>query len=114
MATLAPELPGADDAIERFARAGAVVAAGHSVATSEQIRAAVEHGLSFVTHLGNASDWPSRPFDEARQFRRSEPGLVGTFLFESRLRGSVILDGYRCAPRVVSRRAGSSSSPGIV
>lgn len=105
MVTLAPELPGAEDAIERFARAGAVVAAGHSVATSEQICAAVERGLSFVTHLGNASDWPSRPFDEARQFRRSEPGLVGTFLFESRLRGSVILDGYHLDPRLAAALA---------
>ena len=100
MVTLAPELPGATDAIERFARAGAVVAAGHSVATSEQIVAAVERGLSFVTHVGNASDWPSRPFDEVRQFRRSEPGLVGTFLFEPRLRGSVILDGHHLDPRL--------------
>ena len=100
MVTLAPELPGALDAIARFARAGAVVAAGHTLATTEQIREAIPAGLSFVTHVGNASDWPSRPFDDARQFRRSEPGLVGTFLFEERLAGSLILDGYHLHPEL--------------
>ena len=100
MVTLAPELPGAVEAIRRFARAGAVVCAGHSLATRAQLAGAIEAGLSFVTHLGNASDWPSRPFDEARQFRRSEPGLVGTFLIEERLRGSMILDGFHLDPEL--------------
>ncbi len=100
MVTLAPELPGAEEAIRLFAGAGAVVCAGHSLATRAQLAVAIEAGLSFVTHLGNASEWPSRPFDEARQFRRSEPGLVGTFLIEERLRGSVILDGFHLDPEL--------------
>ncbi|MGH9888768.1 MAG: N-acetylglucosamine-6-phosphate deacetylase, partial [bacterium] len=61
MVTLAPERTGALEATERFAKAGAVVAAGHSLATLAQLRAAIARGLSFVTHVGNASDWPSRP-----------------------------------------------------
>jgi N-acetylglucosamine-6-phosphate deacetylase len=65
MVTLAPERAGALDAIARFAGAGAVVAAGHSRATLAQVRAAIERGLSFVTHLGNASDWPARVLDPA-------------------------------------------------
>jgi len=98
MVTLAPELPGALEAIARFAESGVVVAAGHSVATHAELERAIEAGLSFVTHLGNASDWPGRPFDEDLQFRRSEPGLVGTFLFDTRLSGSVILDGFHLHP----------------
>lgn len=100
MVTLAPELPGACEAIERFVRAGAVVAAGHSTASLEQLRRAMEAGLDFITHVGNASDWPSRPFDERLQYRRSEPGLVGAFLFERRLRGSLILDGLHLHPEL--------------
>lgn len=96
--TLAPERPGAIDAIERLASQGVVVAAGHSVATAEQLGQAIDAGLSFVTHLGNASDWPGRLYDAALGFRRSEPGLVGTFLFERRLRGSLILDGLHLHP----------------
>ena len=100
LVTLAPELPGALEAIARFVAAGAVVAAGHSVATTDQLRRAIDAGLDFITHLGNASDWPSRPFDEGLHFRRSEPGLVGTFLFERRLRGSLILDGHHLHPEL--------------
>jgi N-acetylglucosamine-6-phosphate deacetylase len=100
MVTLAPELPGGLDAVERFARAGVVVAAGHSSATLEDLRRALGRGLSFVTHLGNASDWPSRPYDEVLGYRRSEPGLVGAFLIEPRLRGSLILDGHHLHPEL--------------
>ena len=76
LVTLAPERRGALDAIRRFAEAGAVVAAGHSLASSSELRRAIEHGLSFMTHVGNASDWPSRPFDPEAGFRSSEPGMV--------------------------------------
>jgi N-acetylglucosamine-6-phosphate deacetylase len=101
LVTLAPERPGALDAIERFARAGAVVAAGHSLATLSDVRAAIARGLSFVTHVGNASDWPSRRFDPALRYRASEPGLVGAFMLERRLAGSVILDGAHLHPELV-------------
>jgi N-acetylglucosamine-6-phosphate deacetylase len=99
--TLAPERPGALDAVERFARAGAVVAAGHSRATLAEMRRAIERGLSFVTHVGNASDWPSRPSDPERGFRRSEPGLVGSFLVDRRLRARVIADGLHLHPELI-------------
>ena len=101
MVTLAPELPGALEAIERFAQAGAVVAAGHSRASLEQMRRAIARGLSFVTHVGNASDWPSRPVDLELGFRRSEPGVVGAFLVERLLCGSVIADGLHLHPDLV-------------
>jgi len=100
LVTLAPERTGALPAIRRFAEAGAVVAAGHSSASADELRRAIEHGLSFMTHVGNASDWPSRPFDAEAGYRRSEPGMVGTFLFEPRLRGSVILDGLHLHPQL--------------
>jgi N-acetylglucosamine-6-phosphate deacetylase len=100
MVTLAPERSGALDATAKFAAAGAVVAAGHSLATLDQLRRAIDRGLSFVTHVGNASDWPSRPFDAEAGFRRSEPNVVGAFLIEKRLRGSVILDGHHLHPEL--------------
>jgi N-acetylglucosamine-6-phosphate deacetylase len=100
LVTLAPERPGALAAIRRFVESGAVIAAGHSSATSAELQAAIVHGLSFITHLGNASDWPSRPFDPAIGYRRSEPGLIGTFLFEQRLRASLILDGLHLHPEL--------------
>jgi len=100
MVTLAPERAGALEATARFAATGAVVAAGHSLATLVELRQAIARGLSFVTHVGNASDWPSRPFDAGAGFRRSEPNLVGAFMVERRLRGSVILDGHHLHPEL--------------
>ena len=100
MVTHAPERAGALAATERFARAGAVVAAGHTRATLAEVRAAIERGLSFVTHVGNASDWPARVLDPALGRRISEPNLVGAFLVERRLRGSVILDGHHLHPEL--------------
>lgn len=100
MVTLAPERSGGLEAISAFCAAGAVVAAGHSLATLSEIRQAISRGLSFVTHVGNASDWPSRPFDAATGFRRSEPNVVGAFLIERRLRGSLILDGHHLHPEL--------------
>jgi len=100
MVTLAPEREGALAATERLSRAGAVVAAGHSRATLAQVRAAIERGLSFVTHVGNASDWPARVLEPALGRRVSEPNLVGAFLVDRRLRGSVILDGHHLHPEL--------------
>jgi N-acetylglucosamine-6-phosphate deacetylase len=100
MLTLAPERSGALEAVERLAGAGVVVAAGHSRATLRELREAIGRGLSFMTHVGNASDWPSRPVHPERGFRMSEPGMVGTFLVEPRLRGSLILDGHHLHPEL--------------
>ncbi len=100
MVTLAPERAGGADAVAKFAATGAVVAAGHSLATLGQLRDAISRGLSFVTHVGNATDWPSRPFDSQAGFRRSEPNVVGAFLIEPRLKGSLILDGHHLHPEL--------------
>jgi N-acetylglucosamine-6-phosphate deacetylase len=98
--TLAPERPGALEAVESISSAGVIVSAGHSCATLKELRDAIDRGLSFMTHVGNTGDWPSRPLDPARGFRVSEPGMVGTFLIESRLRGSLILDGLHLHPEL--------------
>ncbi len=93
MLTLAPELPGSTVLIQELARRGIVVCAGHSAATYDQMRIAVDAGLSFVTHAGNASDWPHRA-ENALGFMGSEPGVVGAFLAIDALAGAVIMDGF--------------------
>ncbi len=101
MLTLAPERPGALEAVRLLVESGVVVCAGHTLAGEPELAPAIAAGLSFVTHVGNASDWPTRRFDPELGYRRSEPGLVGTFLFEERLRGSLILDGRHLHPGLV-------------
>jgi N-acetylglucosamine-6-phosphate deacetylase len=98
--TLAPELPGALDLIRMLSSRGVVVSAGHSAATYRQIQAAMSAGLTFMTHLGNASDWPQRALDE-RGFLGSEPGFVGSFLAIPELGGSIIADGFHFHPALI-------------
>ena len=54
MVTLAPERPGSDDAIARLVDAGVVVALGHTDASYEQTRRAIDLGATVGTHLFNA------------------------------------------------------------
>ena len=52
--TLAPELPGALELIDRLRRAGVVVALGHTNADAGEAGAAFARGATTVTHLFNA------------------------------------------------------------
>lgn len=52
--TLAPELPGAELAVDRLRGAGVIVSLGHSGSTYEQAREAFARGIGRVTHCFNA------------------------------------------------------------
>jgi N-acetylglucosamine-6-phosphate deacetylase len=52
--TVAPEVPGALEVIERLRGAGVMPAFGHSAASYEETRAGIEAGIGHVTHLFNA------------------------------------------------------------
>ncbi len=98
--SLAPELPGALELIRLLSEQGILVSAAHSAATYEQIRTANLAGLRFMTHLGNASDWPHREMNNLG-FLGSEPGFVGAFLAIPELGGSIILDGFHFHPALL-------------
>lgn len=51
--TLAPELPGAIDLIHCASEMGVIVSIGHTLATSQDVQAAVAAGAHASTHLGN-------------------------------------------------------------
>lgn len=53
--TLSPEWPGSADFIRRVTGSGVIAAIGHTSATPEQIREAVDAGATLSTHLGNGS-----------------------------------------------------------
>src|SRR5579859_1607685 len=55
LVTVSPEWPEAPAYIEALSRMGVVVSVGHTKATAEQIRAAVDAGASMSTHLGNGA-----------------------------------------------------------
>ena len=55
MVTLSPHWEGAEDYISKLSEAGVHVAIGHTDATPQQVRRAVDAGAVLSTHLGNGS-----------------------------------------------------------
>jgi N-acetylglucosamine-6-phosphate deacetylase len=92
LVTLAPELPGAEDVLAALVAAGVVVSIGHSDATTEQVRGALDAGASCVTHLFNAM----------APLHHRDPGLVGVALRDARVHVGLIADGVHVAPDVVA------------
>lgn len=85
--TMAPELPGAIEAIRTLADAGVVVALGHTEADSDQVRAGFDAGAALVTHAFNAM----------RPIEGREPGVVGVALARPDVFIEVIADGHHVA-----------------
>src|SRR5690606_22414985 len=82
LVTLAPEQVPAD-AIRAMVARGAIVCAGHTAGTYEQIRAGLEAGVRGFTHLYNALS----------PLQRREPGTVGGALKRGEAYGGMIVDG---------------------
>ena len=100
MVTVAPERDGALAAIRQIVDAGIVAAVGHTEATYDQTRAAIDAGASVGTHLFNAM----------RPINTREPGPVIALLEDPRVTVELITDGVHVDPalyRIVCRSAGS-------
>lgn len=85
--TLAPEQVSPEQ-IERLARNGVHVCAGHTDASYQQIRDASGRGLQGITHLYNAM----------RPLTAREPGVVGAALDDDGLWAGIIADGHHVHP----------------
>ncbi|MFY1696324.1 N-acetylglucosamine-6-phosphate deacetylase [Solwaraspora sp. WMMA2101] len=83
MVTLAPERAGALAAITRLVDAGVVAAIGHTDATYDQTRAAIDAGATAGTHV----------FNGMRPPHHREPGPVFALLGDDRVTCELIADG---------------------
>ena len=90
LVTLAPELPGALEAIPRLRAAGVVVSAGHTGADFEQGRRAIAAGVRFGTHIYNAMP----PVHHRR------PGIALALMLDRRVTVGLIADGMHVHPAV--------------
>ncbi|MFD4960878.1 N-acetylglucosamine-6-phosphate deacetylase [Microbacterium sp. NPDC058389] len=81
--TLAPERPGAFDAIRRFTEAGVAVAVGHTDADAATARRAFDAGATLITHAFNAMPG----------IHHRAPGPVVAALRDERVTLEVIADG---------------------
>src|SRR5262249_24589554 len=91
LVTLAPEVAHAIEFIRRAAASGVRVAIGHTAASEEQIRSAVDAGATLSTHLGNGS----------HATIRRHPNYIWEQLGEPRLAASIIADGLHLPASVV-------------
>lgn len=89
--TMSVEFAEAPRFIERATAAGVVISIGHTAATGEQIKAAVDAGAQLSTHLGNG----------AHRMLRRHPNYIWDQLSEDRLMASLIVDGHHLPPEVV-------------
>ena len=86
--TLAPELPGALEVIDRFCARKISVSGGHSDAWDDEARAAFAHGMRSVTHTFNCMSRARR-----RGIRRIG-GLLEFALSEPQINCELIADGH--------------------
>ncbi|NRD26794.1 amidohydrolase family protein [Frigoribacterium sp. VKM Ac-2836] len=88
--TIAPELPGGLDAIDRLVTSGVVAAVGHTEADFDLARAAFDRGASLVTHAFNAMNG----------IHHRDPGPLVAAVGDERVTIELILDGVHVHPAV--------------
>lgn len=88
--TIAPELPGSLDLIQRGNDCGIVMNVGHSDASASQVVEAQQHGAKGITHLYNAMS----------QHLHRDPGVV-TGAVISQLMCELIVDGFHIHPDII-------------
>ena len=86
--TIAPEMDPGFELIREASARGIQVSLGHSDATAEQARAAVDAGATQATHTLNAM----------RPWHQREPGVAGIALTDDRVYAEVIADGIHVHP----------------
>jgi N-acetylglucosamine-6-phosphate deacetylase len=88
MVTVAPEVEGAIDFIEKLSERGIVMAIGHHQANRATLEAAIKAGAKVCTHLGNGSHAQMHRLDN----------YIWEQLAEDRLWASFIPDGHHVPP----------------
>ena len=89
--TFSPEYPEAVGYVEAIVADNVVASIGHTAASSDQIRAAVDAGARWSTHLGNG----------AHSMIRRHPNYIWDQLAEDRLSAGFIFDGHHLPPAVM-------------
>ena len=90
--TLAPELPGGLDLVRDLVAHGHRVSLGHTGATYEEARAAIDAGARHATHLFNRMSLPAS----------RAPGVAGAVLESNAVTAEIICDGHHVHPSLVS------------
>ena len=90
MMTIAPEIDHTNELITILKKHGVIPAFGHTDATAEQTRMAIQNGIDHVTHICNAM----------RPIHHREPGPLPE-IFDSDVTAQIIADGVHLSGRMV-------------
>lgn len=90
--TIAPELPRGIELVQHLVRAGHRVSLGHTGATYDEARAAIDAGARHATHL----------FNRMSSITSRSPGVVGAVLESNAVTAEIICDGHHVHPSLVS------------
>jgi len=105
--TIAPELPGATELIDKLRENGVSVSGGHSDAWEDDARTAFEHGMRNVTHTFNCmSTTRRRGIDRVAgllEFAMSEPEIIC----------ELIADGHHVSPTLMKMLYRAKGARGI-
>ena len=102
--TLAPELPGAIEAIRRLAARDVVVSIGHSNATLDEANAGIAAGARMFTHLFNAM----------RPLNHRDPGVIAAALAPSPAFAAIIPDAVHVHPAMLRLAVAARGKDGII
>jgi len=104
LTTVSPEYEGTAGFIRKASSSGVLVALGHTKATGDQIKTAVDAGARMSTHLGNG----------AHPMIRRHPNYIWEQLAEDRLTASLIVDGHHLPPAVVKSMVRAKTAGRVV
>ena len=90
--TIAPEIEGGLDLVRQLTAAGHRVSIGHSGATYDEAKAAIDAGVSHATHL----------FNRMTPLRHRAPGVPGAVLESEHVAAELICDGFHVHPALVA------------
>ena len=102
--TLAPELPGAIEAIRRLAARDVVVSIGHTNATLDEANAGIAAGARMFTHLFNAM----------RPLNHRDPGVIAAALAPSPAFAAIIPDAVHVHPAMLRLAVAARGKDGII
>ena len=92
MMTIAPEIPGNLEIIQKLVRNGVVASFAHSDATYEETKRGFEAGINHVTHIFNAMP----------PLHHREPGPLTAIFEKENISVQIISDGHHLHPSIVN------------
>ncbi len=102
--TLAPEIEGGLDLVRDLVNAGHIVSIGHSGATYDEARAAIDAGVRHATHL----------FNRMSAMSHRSPGVVGAVLQSEQVVAELICDGFHVHPALMQLAIRAKGPEGIM